>query len=72
MTGRINSKLGNAPLRDIEANPDGFDAVVSLELQGRGYEANISGHIRDQRIDGTINVKFPFAPPLKFDGTRAA
>ncbi|MGB8511128.1 MAG: hypothetical protein WCD76_22345 [Pyrinomonadaceae bacterium] len=72
LSGRITSQLGNAPLRDIEMKDDGFVAAVSLELQGRAYEADISGQVSGDQIEGNINVKFPFAPTVKFSGSRAS
>lgn len=70
-TGRIDSRLGKAPLRDIRASGEGFEAVVSLELQGRTYEARVSANVSGDQIDGRIKVDIPMAPPARFNGTRA-
>ncbi len=72
LTGNIDSRLGNAPLRDISAaDGDSFDATVALDFQGRNYEASIGGRAAGDQLDGTIKVKLPIAPPIKFTGTRA-
>ncbi len=70
LSGSIKSQLGNAPLRDIKTTDDGFEASVALELQGREYEADISGQVTDDRMDSVIKVHFALAPRVKFTGTR--
>lgn len=72
LTGTIDSRLGNAPLNNLSANGDGFDALVMMDFQGKSYEATIGGLADGDRIEGTIKVKLPIAPPLKFNGTRAS
>jgi hypothetical protein len=72
LSGHIDSRLGSAPLSNLAANGDGFDALVMMDFQGKGYEATIGGLADGDRIEGTIKVKLPIAPPLKFTGTRAA
>lgn len=69
--GHIKSRLGDAPLSGLNETGAGFDAVVSLAVQGRTYEANINGQTEGDQINGTINIKFPLAPRIKFTGTRA-
>jgi len=69
--GHIDSRLGCATLGGVSANPTGgFDAVITLELQGRTYEARVNATVEDSRIDGTIKVNIPMAPPARFTGTR--
>lgn len=70
--GHIKSQLGDAPLSGLNETDAGFDAVVSLAVQGRTYEAKIDGQTEGDLINGTINVKFPLAPRIKFTGTRAS
>ena len=72
LTGRIDSRLGTAPLINLSATGDGFDALVTMDFQGKSYEAAVGGLADGDRIEGTIKVKLPFAPPAKFTGTRAA
>ena len=71
LNGRINSRLGDAPLENLTVTHDSFEATVALDFQGRGYEANIQGRIEEDKIDGTIKVKLPIAPPIKYSGSRA-
>jgi hypothetical protein len=72
LNGRINSRLGDAPLENLSVTHDSFEATVALEVQGRPYQANINGRIENDLINGTIKVKLPIAPPIKYTGTRAA
>ena len=71
LNGHINSRLGNVPLEGLTVTHDSFDATVALDFQGRTYEANIKGQVADDSINGTIKVKLPIAPPIKYAGTRA-
>ena len=71
LSGHIQSQLGDVPLTDINDRGDSFDADVSLTLQGRTYSARIDGRAEGDQLTGTINVKLPFAPTVRFTGTRA-
>ncbi|HYE13984.1 MAG TPA: hypothetical protein VD968_06045 [Pyrinomonadaceae bacterium] len=71
LSGRIESRLGNVPLEHLSVTHDSFDAAVSLEFQGRDYEADIDGSVDGDSISGTIKVKLAIAPPIKYTGTRA-
>ena len=71
LSGHINSRLGDAPLEALTVTHDGFDATVSVEVQGKPYQASIAGQVEDDSINGTIKVKLPIAPPIRYTGTRA-
>jgi hypothetical protein len=71
LSGRINSRLGDAPLEGLTVTHDGFDATVAMEFQGKPYQASIAGQVKDNEINGTIKVKLPIAPPIRYAGTRA-
>jgi hypothetical protein len=71
LTGRIDSRLGTAPLSDILSTPDGFDAVVSLDVQGKTYEARVNATVSGDQIEGRIRVKSIPAPPARFTGMRS-
>ena len=68
--GRIDSRLGAAPLGDVTPTPDGFEATVSLELQGRTYDARVTASLDGERIEGRIKVNIPLAPTARFTGSR--
>lgn len=69
--GHIDSRLGTATLGGVSANAaGGFDAIVTLELQGRAYEARVNATVEGGRMDGTIKVNIPLAPPARFTGMR--
>jgi hypothetical protein len=70
LNGHISSRLGDAPLGDLTVNDEGFNATVSLEFQGKPYDANINGRVNGDSIDGVIKVKLAIAPPIKYTGTR--
>jgi hypothetical protein len=70
LTGHMQSQLGNVPLTDINATADGFDAKVSLEMQGRKFNADIAGSVDGDQLKGTIKVGIPIAPTIHFTGTR--
>jgi hypothetical protein len=71
LSGRINSRLGDAPLEGLTVTHDGFDATVQMEVQGKSYQANIAGQVDDDSINGTIKVDMPIAPAMRYTGTRA-
>ena len=69
--GHIDSRLGSANLSNVQTTAEGFDAVVSLEIQGRTYDAKVNGTVDDGRMEGTIRVSIPMAPPARFTGTKS-
>ncbi len=72
LNGHINSRLGDAPLGDLSVGDDNsFNATVSLDFQGKPYDANINGQVNGDEIGGVIKVKIAIAPPIKYTGTRA-
>jgi hypothetical protein len=71
LSGHINSRLGDAPLQALIVTHDGFDAKVVMEVQGKSYQASIAGQVEDDSINGTIKVKMPLAPTIRYTGTRA-
>jgi hypothetical protein len=72
LNGHINSRLGDAPLGELSVGDDNsFNATVSLDFQGKPYDANISGRVDGDEIGGIIKVKIAIAPPIKYTGTRA-
>lgn len=72
LSGSIDSRLGNAPLEGLTVTHDGFDATVSLDIQGKTYDAAINGQVADDSINGTIKVKLMLAPTINYTGTRAS
>lgn len=71
LSGRIDSRLGVAPLEGLTTEGDGFEATVALEFQGKPYAATIKGQVAEDSINGSIKVKLPIAPPIRYTGTRA-
>ncbi len=73
LSAHISSRLGDAPLESLTVTHDGFDARVLMEFQGKAYEAGITGQVENNdELNGTIKVKLPIAPPIRYTGTRAA
>jgi hypothetical protein len=71
LKGSISSRLGDAPLEGLTVTHDGFDAQVEMDFQGKSYDASIKGQVDNDSINGTIKVKLPIAPPIRYTGTRA-
>ena len=71
LNGHIDSQLGNVPLRNLSSVGNSFSATASMTFQGRTFEAGISGQATGDQLDGTIDVKVPLAPNVRFTGTRA-
>jgi hypothetical protein len=71
LSGRISSRLGDAALEGLTVTHDGFDARVTMEFQGKPYDASITGQVDNDSINGSIKVKLPIAPPIRYTGTRA-
>jgi hypothetical protein len=73
LSAHISSRLGDAPLESLTVTHDGFDARVTMEFQGKPYNASIKGQVEDNNaINGTIKVSLPIAPAIKYTGTRAS
>jgi hypothetical protein len=72
LSAEIDSRLGKAALEGLTVTHNGFDATVSMDFQGKPYAASITGQVEDDSINGTIKVKLPIAPPIKYTGTRAS
>jgi hypothetical protein len=71
--GSIKSQLGDGALSDVRPVGAGFEAVVSLTLQGRSFDARVSASAAGNEMSGTIkvnNLPIP-APTLKFTGKKA-
>ena len=72
LSAHITSRLGDAPLEGLTVTPDGFDARVQMEFQGKPYEAGINGQVEsNDSLSGVIKVKLAIAPPIRYTGTRA-
>jgi hypothetical protein len=72
LNGHLNSRLGDAPLGALSVGDDNsFNATVSIDFQGRPYDASISGRADGDEIGGVIKVNIAIAPPIKYTGTRA-
>jgi zinc protease len=71
--GSIKSQLGNGALTDVRVEGARLEAVVSLTLQGRAYDARVAAQVEGDAVTGTIkvnNLPIP-APALKFTGKKA-
>ncbi len=72
LSAHISSRLGDAPLESLTVTHDGFDARVTMEFQGKPYNASIKGQVENNdSLNGTIKVSLPIAPPIRYTGTRA-
>ena len=72
VAGAIKSQLGDGELSQINAEGESVSAVVTLALQGRTFDAQVSARVEGAQMTGTIkvsNLPIP-APALKFTGTK--
>jgi hypothetical protein len=72
VAGSIKSRLGDGELSQINAAGEGVTAVVTLALQGRTFDAQVSARVEGGLMTGTIkvsNLPIP-APALKFTGKK--
>jgi hypothetical protein len=72
LVGSIKSQLGDGALSQINAGGEGVSAVVTLALQGRTFDAQVTARVEGAQMTGTIkvsNLPIP-APALKFTGKR--
>lgn len=71
LSGVLQSEMGDTSLDDVIVNGHDFEATLALEMQGQSFEATVTGRAEENRMDGTITLSIPVAPPLSFTGTRA-
>ncbi|MFN2454225.1 MAG: M16 family metallopeptidase [Pyrinomonadaceae bacterium] len=72
LSGSVKSPLGgDIALSDLKLNSNGFDAALSIDMQGRKIDAKLTGNAADNRMTGSVNLDIPNAPALPFTGTRA-
>ena len=72
VAGSIKSQLGDGELSQINVEGEGVSAVVTLALQGRTFDAQVSARVEGSQMTGTIkvsNLPIP-APALKFTGKK--
>ncbi|MBX5477922.1 MAG: insulinase family protein [Pyrinomonas methylaliphatogenes] len=69
LSGKISSQMGDAALKSVKLNGNGFEARSTFVLQGQEIELTINGRIEGDRLSGTISI--PSYPDLNFNGTRA-
>lgn len=70
--GSIKSQLGDGELSQINVESENLSAVVTLALQGRTFDAQVSARVEGIQMTGTIkvsNLPIP-APALKFTGKK--
>lgn len=72
VSGSIKSQLGDGELSQTRVEGENVSAVVTLSLQGRTFDAQVSASVEGARMTGSIkvsNLPIP-APALKFTGTK--
>jgi hypothetical protein len=72
VVGSIKSQLGDGELSRINVESENLSAVVTLALQGRTFDAQVSARVEGAQMTGTIkvsNLPIP-APALKFTGKK--
>ena len=72
LAGRVRSQIGETALSGIKTDADAFEADAAHDFRGQTYRARVAGRAEGDQLEGTIKVDFPFAPTVRFTGTRAA
>lgn len=70
--GSIDSKVGQRPLEELSVVGDSFTAKLSLEVNGKFYDGQMTGRGEGDRIEGQIKVNMIFAPTVRYTGTRVS
>ncbi|HYE66646.1 MAG TPA: pitrilysin family protein [Pyrinomonadaceae bacterium] len=71
LTGSVQSQFGESPLSNVKRNGNGFDASLTLNMQGQEINAKVAGSAENDRIKGSIDLNIPNFPPLSFTGIRS-
>jgi zinc protease len=69
LSGRVESEMGNGELLSASFDGESFLAIVSFDVAGLQMEAQISGEVAHQQMEGTISIQD--TPPLPFTGNRS-
>ncbi len=67
--GKVESEMGEGELVNVSLEGNQFQASLSFDLEGHPIEAQITGAVDRQQIDGSISLQD--SPPLPFTGNRA-
>jgi zinc protease len=67
--GRFESEMGGAELVSATFNGRSFAATMSIEMDGHAVEAQLSGEIDMENIEGSISLQS--GPPLVFTGVKS-
>ena len=67
--GKVESEMGEGELANVSLEGNQFQASLSFDMEGHPIEAQITGAVDRQQIDGSISLQD--SPPLPFTGNRA-
>jgi zinc protease len=68
ITGQVESEMGNAVLKAATLEGSAFTGILSFNMDGHEFEAQLIGDISADQIVGTISLED--TPPLSFTGTK--
>lgn len=66
--GRVESEMGDATLTAAELTGNAFTATLAFDMDGHSMEAQITGEVNGDQINGTISLQN--TPPLPFTGSK--
>jgi zinc protease len=69
LSGRVESEMGNGEVLLASFDGESFLAIVSFDVAGLQMEAQITGEVADQQMEGTISIQD--TPPLSFTANRS-
>ncbi|MBC8032481.1 MAG: insulinase family protein [Pyrinomonadaceae bacterium] len=68
ISGRVESEMGNGEILSVTFDGESFAGTISFDIAGHAMEAQISGELANDTMEGDITMQD--APPLPFTGSR--
>ncbi len=67
-SGKVHSEMGDGELVSVTFDGQSVTGAISFDVAGHKMEAQITGEVIDQRIEGSITLEN--APELSFTGEK--
>jgi zinc protease len=69
LSGKVESEMGNGELLSATFDGESFAGIVAFDVAGHAMEAQITGAVTNEQMEGTISLQN--APALPFTGSKA-
>jgi len=67
-SGKVTSEMGNGELLSVTFDGESFAGTISFDIAGQAMDAQITGDLRAQKMEGNISLEN--APALPFTGLK--